>query len=303
MKQKIKNTIIFRVILGMKFFAGLLTHRLALTIGGLLGGLFHDLVPKERKRALAGLATAFPEWTQQQRDDMTRKVFVSVGKSAFELFKMFSMPTRKIMGLVEAVEGKENMEAALARKKGVCCLTAHMDNWEILVIYTHNAGWPSAAVAQALYDPRLDILLNAHREKHGITVIKRKSVTKDIIRCLRNNMLLGMLNDQDTSVDSVWAPFFGKAAKTPVGIFRLARKVDAAVVPVFIIRQPSGKHKIIIKPALDLDAGGDEQSYLDKGARLCNREIESIIRRYPEQWVWFHQRWKNRPPDELKEKV
>jgi len=206
------------------------------------------------------------------------------------------MRTKSIVNLVEAVEGKAYLENALSKKKGVLCLTAHLDNWELLVIYTHSQGWSSAAVAQSLYDSRLDELLNQHREKHGVKVIKRKGVTKDIIRALRDNMLLGILNDQDTNVDSVWAPFFGHLAKTPIGIFRLARKVNAAIVPVFITRQPSGKHKVFIEPALELDDSLDESEYLEKGATISNQIIEKYAKKYPEQWIWFHQRWKHQPP-------
>lgn len=298
MKKKIKNTLILGVILFLKTIAGFLPHSFALKVGRALGALFHDLVPKERQRALKSLEIAYPEKTAEERAQLTRRVFQAVGSSGFELFKMFSMKTGAIVKLVESVEGREHMEAALAKGKGVCCLTGHLDNWEILVIYTHNTGWISAAVAQALYDSRLDDLLNGHREKHGVKVIKRKSVTKDIIRSLRNNMLLGMLNDQDTSVDSLWAPFFGKPAKTPVGIFRLARKVGAAVVPVFITRQPSGKHKIFIEPELKLDHLEDESAYLQAGVEQCNQVVEKYVRMYPEQWVWFHQRWKNQPSEE-----
>ncbi len=295
MKKKIKNTLLYWIILGLKFLAGLCPHRLALAIGAGLGGLFHDLVPKERGRALKNLSIAFPGLDDQARAALARRVFVSFGRSAFELFSLFSRPTRSIVKLVEDVEGREHMEAALARKKGVCCLTAHMDSWEILVIYTQAQGWPSAAVAQALYDQRLDILLNRFRERHGVKVIKRKGVTKDIIRTLRSNHLLGMLNDQDTDVDSLWAPFFKRQAKTPVGIFRLARKCDAAVVPIFIARQPSGKHKIFIEPALALDAAWPEDRYLEEGVKLCNQVVEKYVKLFPEQWVWFHNRWKHQP--------
>lgn len=297
MKQQLKNNLIFSLLVFLKRFAAICPHRLALALGRYLGHLFYIVVPKERRRALDNLAIAYPAWTQQQREQLTRQLFMGIGQSAFELFKMFSMPTNKIVALVEDVEGREHMEAALARGKGVCCLTGHLDNWELLVIYTHAQGWPSAAIAQSLYDPRLDAMLNAHREKHGIKVIKRKGVTKDIIRTLRSNMLLGVLNDQDTDVDSVWAPFFGRQAKTPIGIFRLARKVDAAVCPIFITRQASGRHKIFIEPALALSQQLSEEDYLQQGAEQGNRAIEKYIRRYPEQWVWFHQRWKHQPPN------
>jgi Kdo2-lipid IVA lauroyltransferase/acyltransferase len=210
---------------------------------------------------------------------------------------MFSYSTPQILKLVEKIHGRENMEAALAHKKGVLCLAAHFGNWEILPIFTHHQGWKTAVVAQTLYDSRLDALLNDYRQSHGVMVIKRQQVTKEIIRCLRSNMLLGILNDQDTRVDSRWAPFFGKMAKTPVGIIRLARKFLVPIVPVFIARQANGKNHLYIEPEISIDYSEDEERDLVLGAALCNQAIEKFIRRFPEQWVWFHERWKSIPQE------
>jgi KDO2-lipid IV(A) lauroyltransferase len=162
----------------------------------------------------------------------------------------------------------------------------------------NQQGWPAAVVAQQLYDARLDDVLNGFREKHDVLLIKRGNVTKEIIRCLHRNMLLGILNDQDTDVDSRWAPFFGRSAKTPVGIFRLARKMGSAVLPIFIARSASGKNRIYIEPELVVPATTDEGADLQEAARRCNQVIEKYVRRFPEQWVWFHPRWKSRPPGE-----
>jgi Kdo2-lipid IVA lauroyltransferase/acyltransferase len=295
MRKKVKNTIIYFVLRVLIFMTRPLPHVIALWLGGVLGATFHDVVPKERIRALNNLAIAFPESSLKERQKITRCLFISLGKNALELFKMLSYSSEKIARLVTSVEGAHNMVAAHAQKKGVLCLTAHMGNWEILPIFVQQQGWPSAAVAQALYDERLDDLLNHFRESHGVPVIKRKHVTKDIIRRLRENRLLGMLNDQDTGVDSRFAPFFGKMAKTPVGIFRLARKLGCPVIPVFITRSSDGKNKVFIEPALEVPVTQDEENDLVVCAQRCNAAVEKYVRQFPEQWVWFHQRWKSQP--------
>lgn len=298
MLQKIKNTLIYYFLHALLWFAGLLPQKVCLTLGGILGHLFQFLVPKERKRAEGHLAIAYPELSLTVRSALARQVFIALGRTALEFLKMFSQTTNSIVSMVEAVEGREYLEAALARGKGVVCLTGHIGNWELLPIFTNSQGWKSAVVAQKLYDVRLDELLNGFRAKHGVLVIQRGNVTSTIIRSLRSNMLLGMLNDQDTSVDSRWAPFFGTLAKTPVGIFRLVRRTGAVVVPVFTARQSSGKNRVYIYPALDLPVTGDEEQDLQAGASACNQALEKFIRRFPEQWVWFHARWKSRPPAE-----
>lgn len=295
MWQKIKNTLIYAFLRALLACAGLLPQRVALALGAGLGDLFQTAVPKERRRACDHLALAYPDMSPADRKRLARRVFIGLGRTGMEFLRMFSLPTERIMGLVEAVEGREHMEAALARRRGVVCLTAHFGNWEILPILTSRMGWPTAVVAQKLYDPRLDSLLNGFRERNGVKVIRRGNVTTSIIRCLRANMLLGVLNDQDTGVDSRWAPFFNRSAKTPIGILRLARSTGAALVPVFIARQPSGRHRVYIEPALNLPATDDEEADFAEGSRLTNEAIEKYVRRFPEQWVWFHRRWKSKP--------
>lgn len=294
--QKIKNFLIYVFIRGLVFLAGCWPRRAILGLGALLGALFAYLVPKERARAEAHLAIAFPEWTSRARRVLAKRVFVCLGQTGMEFLKMNSQSVRAIVASVEGVEGREFMEAALRRGRGVVCLTGHVGNWEVLPIFTNQQGWPSAVVAQKLYDPRLDELLNGFRARRGVQVIQRGNVTGAIIRSLRANMLLGILNDQDTNVDSRWVPFFGRLAKTPVGMLRLVRRTGAAVVPVFIARQPSGKNRVYIYPALDLPVTDDVEADLHAGAALCNLALENFLRRFPEQWVWFHARWKSPPP-------
>jgi KDO2-lipid IV(A) lauroyltransferase len=193
------------------------------------------------------------------------------------------------------VEGREHLEAALTAGRGVICLTAHFGNWEIMPVFTSAQGWATAVVAQKLYDQRLDTLLNHAREAHGIRVIKRGALTREIIRALRANSLLGVLNDQDTRVDARWAPFFGRPAKTPIGLFRLARRIGSPILPMFIERHVGLGHRLVIHPALAIAWSKDEEADLTMGARLANAAIEKQIRHSPTQWVWFHQRWKSQP--------
>ncbi|MEW6516307.1 MAG: lysophospholipid acyltransferase family protein [candidate division FCPU426 bacterium] len=296
MAQKLKNTVIYWALRGVLLMVGILPWRAALALGAALGSAFHAAVRKERERARTHLALAYPGQSPQERQALARRVFVALGRNALELFKMMAYPPARIAGLVETVEGREHMEAAWRRRRGVLCLTGHLGNWEILPVWTQQQGWDTAVVAQTLYDPRLDALLNGFRERGGIRVIKRQGATREILRCLHAGMLLGVLNDQDTDVDSQWADFFGRPAKTPVGIFRLARKLGAAVVPITISRQPNGRHRIVIEPELQLPHSADEDLDLAEGARLGNAFLERSIRRSPEQWVWFHQRWKSPAP-------
>jgi KDO2-lipid IV(A) lauroyltransferase len=100
-----------------------------------------------------------------------------------------------------------------------------------------------------------------------------------------------MLIDQDTRVEGVWVPFFGRPAFTPVGAAKISLRMGAATVPTFIERLDDGTHLARFLPPLDLP---DDET---EATALMTRSIEDQVRRRPEQWVWMHRRWRRQPPD------
>ena len=140
----------------------------------------------------------------------------------------------------------------------------------------------------------MDRALLRTRAHLGIENIARGSAAapRQLLGFLRRGTALAVLIDQDTNVEGVWAPFFGKPAYTPSGIWTLARRFDAVVLPMFMARLSDGRHRHFIEAALPM---GDD--VVDAVGRM-NQRIEAHIRRFPEQWVWMHRRWRRRPPGE-----
>lgn len=100
-----------------------------------------------------------------------------------------------------------------------------------------------------------------------------------------------MLIDQDTKVDGVWVPFFGRPAFTPVGAAKIALRQKTEVIPTFVERRPDGSHLVRIHPPLDLPEDPREAT------AVMTRAIEEQVRRQPEQWVWMHRRWRRQPAE------
>jgi KDO2-lipid IV(A) lauroyltransferase len=171
-------------------------------------------------------------------------------------------------------------------------LTGHCGNWELLAASLNAHGLGMAVVARELEDPGLQELLLALRERFGTRTIVRgtRGAARELLGVFRGGGALGMLIDQDTKVDGVFVPFFGRAAYTPVGAADLALRFDAAVLPTFIERLPDGSHLGRIEPALALPTDPTEAT------ALMTARIEAQIRRVPEQWVWLHRRWRRSPP-------
>jgi KDO2-lipid IV(A) lauroyltransferase len=109
---------------------------------------------------------------------------------------------------------------------------------------------------------------------------------------LKRNELLGILADVDTDVDSIFVDFFGRPAYTPYGPVAISLKTGAALIPAFIVHQDDDSHCVVIEPPLKLYRSGDWETDIRANTSRFTKIIEDYIRRYPDQWIWMHRRWK-----------
>ena len=282
----------------LRTVAGILPWKVGVALGGGLGAVAFVSLPSARRRAAAHLVMAFPSCVKDaDRGRIARRSFANLGRSLFELLMLSCRPHTPIERLC-AVEGEECLKAALANGRGVIFLTGHLGNWELMAALVTRRGYPASVVATPLYDYRLDRLVIDVRAAQGVHTISRgsRSSAKHLLSCLRRNAILGMLIDQDTDVEGVFVPFFGRSAHTPAGAAVLALKTGAAVVFGFILREGAYRHRLIIRGPVELIRTGDHARDVYENTALFTQEIERSIRAYPEHWVWMHNRWKRRPP-------
>lgn len=255
--------------------------------------------PKMRKTAELNLRLAFPEWTEQQRRGVLKKMTRSLGWMAVE-FARFPKYTRENIESVVVLDGHENFLAGQKRGKGVVYLTGHIGAWE-LSSYAHALyGFPLHYMARPLDNKPLDEMVNRYRGLSGNKPIFKNESARMMLRVLKDAGTVGILADQNTMPEEgVFVDFFGTPACTSTGIARVALHTDAAVVPGYAVWDESlRKYRLRFEPVVELARTGDtEKDVADNTQRFAN-VIEEIIRKYPEQWVWVHARWKNRPKGE-----
>jgi KDO2-lipid IV(A) lauroyltransferase len=189
------------------------------------------------------------------------------------------------------------LEAALSRGRGVVVVSGHVGNWELLALRVARSGIARAsAVAKETSDSRMTALLEEFRAANGLHSIWRgqDGAAKQILRSLRDGEILGLLIDQDTRVQSVFVPFFGRSAATPRAAADLALRTGAGVVCAFCQRTRDGRYRISMQE-LGFQPGGDREADVRELTAAMTRQIEEAIRRSPEQWVWMHRRWKTQP--------
>lgn len=267
----------------------LLPWRAAQAVGRPLGRLAWRFSRRDRYRMMEHLALAFPERPRAELERLCRDCYAHLGTTATEILWLFTRDCRAVLRHTE-MEGVDRVRALRESGRPLLLITGHCGNWELLAARVNCSGLGVTVVVRALDEPPLQRLVESFRGRFGTQAVERgeAGAARVLLRSLREGTL-GMLIDQDTRVDGVWVPFFGRPAYTPVGAARLALRRRAEVVPVFIERRRDGSHLLRFGSPLDLP---DDEV---EATALMTRTIEEQIRRVPEQWVWMHRRWRRQP--------
>ncbi len=197
-------------------------------------------------------------------------------------------------------EGLDHYLAAKARGKGVLIVTGHMGAWELSSFYHSLMGYPMSMVARPLDNRRLDEFVNGIRCLHGNRVLPKDDFARGLLTAMRKGETVGILMDTNmTPPQGVFVNFFGRQACTASGVARVALKTGAAVLPGFMVWEEAERRYVLhFGPQLVFERTGDEEADIVAATQLCTSVIESWIRRYPDQWLWIHRRWKTRPAGE-----
>jgi len=276
---------------------GALPRPFAHAAGVFVAGLVYHLHPRLRRVGIRNLKLAFPEKSQRERRKILRAAYVSLGRLLGEAC-LFPHYTAANASEVAVYQGFENFEAGEKRGKGVLLLTGHFGGWEVGSFFHSLMGHPMQIVVRALDNPYVDALVTRYRSLHGNTMIGKQEFARGLIAAMRDNATVGILMDTNmTPPQGVFVDFFGIPACTASGLARVALHTGAAVVPAFTIWDPVlRKYRVEFDPALELVRTGDDETDAVANTALFTKVIEAFVRRYPDQWLWVHRRWKTRPP-------
>jgi KDO2-lipid IV(A) lauroyltransferase len=255
--------------------------------GRKLGRLIYRLDGKRRKRAMSNLELAFPTWTVEQRVDLTRRMFEHFGIVAADFFRTPLRTNEELLANTE-VEGIEHYESAHAMGRGIIACTGHFGNWERFGHWLMATGRTIAVVARDANQSEIQQRVSRIRSSSGVEVISRGDSAREIIKRLRRNEIIGILPDQNS--EETYVPFFGKTCGAVLGPAVLHMRTGAPLVPAYCLRLGPGKYRVVICPPIDLMAQEKDANAL---TAQINAVLESVIREYPEQWLWMHDRWKS----------
>src|SRR3989449_9620035 len=278
---------------------GLMPRPMAHRASRMLAWLGFHLARRQRRAGIQNLRMAMPSLSDKERRRILRGCFQNLGRLLVE-FSHFPELSKGNISEFVVHDGLENYLEGLRRGRGVVFMTAHFGAWE-LSSFAHSVyGYPLKFIVRPIDNPRVESLISQYRTIGGNVPIQRKSAARDIIRALRQNQAVGILFDQNTTRDEgVFVDFFGVPAATTTAIATFALRTGAAVLPGFLIWEKSlGKHRLQFDPPVKLVETGDLAHDVAENTRLFNQILEGYVRKYPDQWLWIHRRWKTRPEGE-----
>jgi len=279
---------------GLRAIVQRLPLSMARSLGRSIGRAAYGVLPAYRRLAEEHLGYAMGEaLSVAARRQVTRGVFRHLGQTAVEWLWLPAHSDGELNGFIVS-EGIEHLRAALARGNGVIALTGHVGNWEMIPLYLRSLGFQGGVLARRLRYPEYESFLIRLRGARGVPTLARGSL-KEVATLLRANQIVGVLPDQDVdSLEGIFVDFFGHPTYTPVGPAALSLMTAAPIVPCFMIREGS-RFRLVIEPALPTPSSADRKQAMAALTQAWSRVVESYIRRYPEQWVWMHRRWKTQP--------
>ncbi len=253
--------------------------------------LLDKAVPKLRRAARINLSFAMPERSVEEREGIIDGVFRTTARVLVAFAKFPDINARNVHDWIR-YEGLEHYQCAKMRGRGVLVATAHLGNWE-LSAFTHALMTETMGVmVRPLDNPKVDALVESRRRHSGNKVLGKKDTARLLIRSLHANEAVGVLIDQNTlPAEGVFIDFFGEKACASSAFAKLAAHTGAAVIPGFAFwEEQEQKYVLRFYPPIPMsgDAAADTQN--------IHSFFESVIRQYPDQWMWIHRRWKTRPP-------
>jgi KDO2-lipid IV(A) lauroyltransferase len=294
-----RESLEFAVVWILVKLLGAIPRRWARAVGSAVGAVAFTILGRLRKVGLTNLELAFPERSAAEREQILRRLYRNLGWLLAEFCQMPRYTPDNTRSFIR-YEGLERYFAARDRGKGVLILTGHLGAWELSSYYHSLMGHPMSMVIRRLDNARVDKLVNDIRCRHGNRVLHKDDFARGLLAAMRQGETVGILLDTNmTPPQGSFVPFFGRLACTANGMARVALRTGAAVLHGFMLwEEAEQKYVLHFGEAIDLvSTGNDEQDALENTARFTE-VIENWIRRYPDQWLWVHRRWKTRPEGE-----
>ena len=268
------------------------------SVGKLLGMLVYFVDLRHRRIVRRNLQFVHPEWSRDRIQKLSKRIFENLCVTLLEICQMTSFSREDILRKVR-IRGKDNLLNAIKNPNGVILISAHIGNWEMahqsISCYLQK---PLVLVARELQSKAFDRWILKLRARFGNTIIYKEGALPEMTRTLRQGKVLGLLIDQETKrSEGVDATFFDRTVFTTPSAALLAIRCKSPVLTVYCIREADSRLTLVVEPPLTIEKTESLRADLKANTQIMTSAIERAVRAYPEQWFWFHKRWKRHYPN------
>jgi KDO2-lipid IV(A) lauroyltransferase len=302
MKKKIWQRLVYNTFRMLLWVLRFIPWKLAMAWAEMMGSIGYFATSRYRNMAEKNLTIAYGDsLTAAQRKELSKKVFRNFSRIGLVEFLKAPNLTPSQLRTMMKVESFSQADEILARGKGMILITAHFGNWEMMARRAALDGYTFAVVARQSNDEDFNTLTDHLRESGGYIVHPRGGSPRPILKRLREGGIVAILPDQKS--DDVFVPFFGTVAGTTAGPAVLSLKTGAGILPMFAIRDTDGNYHVEFLPEIDTHSTGDLAKDSERIMADVTMAIETMVRRYPDHWLWLHDRWKVPPPADFVSKL
>ena len=248
-----------------------------------------------KQEAAENLRRAFPRMDEKEARRTVRRVYYHLADSVLDWLKLARLAGRPGISDYFETVGKEKLEV-LPPDKPVVFVTGHFGDWEALGIAASLMGYPIWAVGRSFDNELLDAYVNRLRGVTGQHVVAKHGATLQVFHVLAGGTNVALLIDQDARQHGIFVDFFGRPASTTDLAARLCLRTGCAAAFVYAHRLPGRpRFRIVCSDVVLPQPDADPQEEVHRITQRLTADLEEVVRRMPEQWLWLHRRWKTWP--------
>jgi KDO2-lipid IV(A) lauroyltransferase len=284
-----------RTLQALSWLFSLLPPSAARAVGRFLGWIYGSVIRYHRRDARQALAVSLPDVSAPERAAILRRMYAHLGMNVVEITRLPHLSEPELATLIDW-EDEHHAHEVLAAGKGLLVLSAHMGNWDLLCTLAPRFNYPTTIITKRIKNKGLNDYWMATRARFGLKFVPAHNSYRQCLSALRKNEIVGFILDQNMiNTEGIFVDFFGRPACTTPGLAYMSAQSGAAVVPVFMLRQADGRHRLKVLPAIAPPPDRKPET-IHAYTQRYTKVIEDVIRQNPDQWIWLHRRWRTKPP-------